>query len=315
MTMEPKHGAGRMFLAPGAAVGASSFSFPSADRKPTGNPSGVAFPPVDEHLVKPEVSREEIIRGRKIITMGANPPHAEAHSRLDMLILPHVREGYVTASDLLTRVAHGSNFATDVSVRKSGIDPSTGSRYLEELSFEIVNEQTMQNVTEKAEDLVLRGVRRVFAIFVKTCDICEWSRTKNEFVLMNADGMFEDSLFVRPIAVRALVDAALAEAEVVRALEKKGNPEISRIRREAEDEGHKRGLDEGHKKGLDEGHKKGLDEGERRLLLGLVRKRFGRVPTMVETRVNAADAAQINAWAEKLLSASSLDEVFSNEAD
>jgi hypothetical protein len=289
--MDPKQGSGYV-LAPGAAS-ASTYAFPSRDHVPT-----PAFPPVDQHLVKPEVSREEIIRGRKITTMGANPEHAEANSRLDFVVVPHVRNGYVVATDLLTRVTRGSNFATDVCIRKDGIDPTTGVRYLEELSFEIVNEQSMRDVMEKAEDLIGRGVRRVFAIFVKTGEICEWSRTKNEFVPMHKGAMFEDPVFVRPIAVGALVDATLGEVEVVRALDKKGNEEIQRIRRDADDEGQKKG------------HKAGLDEGQRKMLVRWLGSRFGELPAAIESRILAADTSMLNAWADKIDSAASLDDVF-----
>ena len=325
--MDPKHGEGRMFLAPGAAASASNYSFPSVDRRPT----QPAFPRVDDHLVQPEVSREEIIRGRKIITMGANPEHADAHSQLDFLIAPHVCEGCATGSDLLTRVNQGSNFATDVSVRKKGIDPQTGARYLEELSFEVVNEQAKSTAIEKAEDLIRRGVRRVFAIFVKAGYVGEWSPAKHEFIRLRAQDMIDDRLLIRPIAVRALLDAGIAECEVARALLQKGNPEIKRIIDESEKKAHKKGLDEGHKKGLDEGHKKGLDEGEkeghkkgldegekkgrRSFLLALVRKRFGDVPRTIEKRVREANADQMDAWAERLFVAASLDDVFPNEVD
>jgi hypothetical protein len=300
--MDPKHGSDHMVLAPGAA-GSPSYAFPNRDHRPT-------FPPVDQHLVKPEVSREEIIRGRKISTMGANPEHAEANSRLDFVVVPHVRKGYVVATDLLTRVTRGSNFATDVCIRKEGIDPTTGVRYLEELSFEIVNEQSMRDAMEKAEDLIGRGVRRVIAIVVKTGEICEWFGSKREFVPMDKGAVFEDHVFVRPIAVGALVDATLGEVEVVRALDKKGNEEIQRIRREAEGEGqkegHKTGLDEGQKKG----HKTGLDEGQRKMLVRWLCSRFGELPAAIESRILAADASMLNAWADKIDSATSLDDVF-----
>ena len=55
----------------------------------------------------------------------------------------------------------------DTSVRRAGIDPSTDARYLEELAFEVVSEQSRRDITERAEDLARRGVRRLIAIFVK----------------------------------------------------------------------------------------------------------------------------------------------------
>lgn len=295
--MDPKRTDGGMFLASGAAGSAASYLFPSGEQRATPAP----FPRVDDHLVQPEVSREEIIRGRKIVTMGANPEHAEAHSRADFLILAHVRDAAAVGTDLLTRVNQGSNFATDVSVRKRGIDPQTGARYLEELSFEVVNEQTMRDVTEKAEDLARRGVRRVFAIFVKKGYVGEWSQAQREFVPLAGDGVIEDPMLIRPIAAQALLDIAIAECEVVRALWQKGNPEIKRI--------HQEGLDEGRQKGLDEGHKKGLD-GQRKMFSRLLGIRFGSVSVAYESRIHSATATEIETWMANELTASTIDDVF-----
>ena len=51
-------------------------------------------------------------------------------------------EGYVASTELLTRTEKGFDFATDVCVRQEAIDPETGGRYLEEISFEVANTQT-----------------------------------------------------------------------------------------------------------------------------------------------------------------------------
>lgn len=296
--MDPKYDRGPMLLAPGASSSASSASFPARERNSSSSypPSG-AFPPVDEHLVQPEISNYEIIRGRKVMTMGANPPHAEAHTRADFLIMPHVREGYVASSDLLTRVNEGSNFATDVSIRREGLDPRTGARYLEEISFEIVNEQTMRDVTDKAEDLIRRGVRRVFAIFVKESRVSEWSAAKHKFVSLDIDGMLEDRLFIRPMAVRGLVNAALAENEVALALWKKGNPALKRIQ------------EDGHKEGHEEGHK----EGQREMLVRLLERRFGPLSESMLSRIQSADTNALRAWADGIFDATSVDDVFGVE--
>ncbi len=218
------------------------------------------------------------------------------------------------ATELLTHVLEGSDFAMDVCVRKDGIDPETGSRYLEELGFEVINEQRMRDITEKAEDLTKRGVRRVIGIFLKKGQVCEWSKAEGKFVAMNQDAMFEDPMLVRPIAVRALIDKAFGEDEVARALITKGTASIVSLRQDAEQKGLEKGLDEGHKKGLDEGHKKGLDEGqanERRVvLLELLGERFGNLPAAVEERIGAANIAQLRLWSKKVLAVGSLDEVF-----
>ncbi len=304
--MDPKHDSGRMALAPGAATNAPNYAFPTQSTS-EGQPS--PFPRVDDHIVQPEVSRDQVICGRKVVAMPANPPHADTQVQVDFVIMPHVREGYVASADLLTRVSDKSNFATDVGIRKEGIDPKTDARYLEELSFEIVNEQSLSDVTDKARELMKRGVRRVFAIFVKTGEISEWSKTKNEFVALPKDSVVEDPLFIRPLAAQALIDRALASAEVVRALDQQGNPEIAKI----EQRGHEEGVKEGHKKGLDEGHKKGLDEAlgmSRNMLVRWARMRFGELPASILNRIHSADAQALTAWADKIEQAPSLNDVF-----
>lgn len=64
------------------------------------------------------------------------------------------------STELLTRVGPKSDFATDLCIRREGIDADTGRRYLEELAFEVVSEQPLRDITDKTEDLLARGVRR-----------------------------------------------------------------------------------------------------------------------------------------------------------
>ncbi|MRG97235.1 hypothetical protein [Polyangium spumosum] len=245
---------------------------------------------MDEHIVVPETTRDEMIRGRKVVAQPALEPHADLQTSLDFLILPHVRPGYRPSTELLTRVSEGSNFATDLSIRREGQDPATGRRWLEEISFEIVNEQSVRDVREKAEDLVERGVRRVFAIFVKRREVCEWSAQKRAFVPLPLDGMLEDPCFVRPIAVRALLDVQNAEREVVRALERKGNEELEQLKESAA--------------------QKGREEGRREVLRSLLRARFGEVSAAVEARIAGATCATLDTWTLRLLSATTLDDIF-----
>ena len=330
--MEPKSRSEGMFFAPGAASSGPSYVFPGADKRvpPSVPPTVIppSFPRLDDRLVPNEDSPYEMIRGEKVQALPANVEHADAQLRAAVGVDLFLRDEYVAAVEMLTRVNGGSDFATDVSVRKRGVDPATGERYLEELSFEIVNEQTLKSIESKAQDLVRRGVRRVFAVFVKKGQISEWSRTQQCFVPMDKDATFDDPVLVRPMVVRALVDRALALVELVRTLELQKHPEIQRIRKKGLDEGHKKGLDEGHKtghkkgldegqkKGLDEGHKKGLDEGTtkvRSMFVRLLQVRFGEIPSAALARIARADADTLDAWADKVASASGIDDVLGPE--
>ncbi|HEY0989467.1 MAG TPA: DUF4351 domain-containing protein [Kofleriaceae bacterium] len=64
---------------------------------------------------------------------------------------------------------------------------------------------------------------------------------------------------------------------------------------------------------IQEGVQQGLEQGERKLLLRLLRRRFGvEVDGEIERRVAAAPAQQIDVWAERVLSAATLAELLAD---
>ena len=191
-------------------------------------PDPSAFPRLDDHLVRPE-TREEMVDGRLVLALPALEPHAEQHYQLDYVTRGVLAPGYVGATDLLTRASKSSQFATDTCIRREGIDPDTGTRFLEELAFEVVNEQSLSDVTGRAQKLTARGVRRVIAIFVKLGEVREWSRDLGDWVTLDPSSPFEDRTLVQPIPVRALLDRAAADRAVVRALYAKQEPTILEI--------------------------------------------------------------------------------------
>lgn len=197
------------------------------DPKPH-RPSPSPFPRLDDRLVRPE-TREERVRGRAVVAMPASPPHAERHYELDFVTRGALARGYVGASDLLTRSGPGSDFATDTCIRREGIDPETGERYLEELAFEVVGEQSLRDITERAADLTARGVRRVIAIFAKSGEVREWSRELDDWRVLDPDDVLEDRTLAQPIPIRALLDRAEANRTVVLALYAQQEPEIMAI--------------------------------------------------------------------------------------
>lgn len=67
----------------------------------------------------------------------------------------------------------------------------------------------------------------------------------------------------------------------------------------------RRGREEGHR----EGHREGRQEGQCDLLIKLMRFRFGTLPERVMARLRAADQAQLERWAERVLTAPTLDAV------
>jgi hypothetical protein len=62
----------------------------------------------------------------------------------------------------------------------------------------------------------------------------------------------------------------------------------------------------------EEGRNEGLQKGQRRMLLKQLGIRFGELPEAAVARVNGADVAQLELWAERVLRASSLADVLAD---
>lgn len=185
------------------------------------------FTDVDDPLVEPEVTRDEIINGRRVVAFPAEAPHGDKQVDLDTLLRIHVASGYVASADLISRFAEKSDFASDTCVRREGIDPATGRRYLEEIAFEVVSTQSDRDVTEKAEEMSRRGVRRIFGIWVKDRrKVCEWSAESRSWRPLDVESHIADRCLATPLKVTALLDAAEADNAVAEGLIAKGNPTI-----------------------------------------------------------------------------------------
>lgn len=240
--MDPKPSPADFRLAPAAAGSSAAMQLPAehATRAPSY---------IDEHLVEPE-TRQEIVRGHRIHAAPALAEHGDEHTEVTTVVRLHAAPGYTVSTDLLTRAGPRSDFATDTCVRRSGINPQTGSRYLEELAFEVVNEQSMRYMVERAQDLTACGVRRLLAIFVKKGEICEWSAKDDRWVSLDLDSSLADPTLVRPFPLRALLNAAAADDAVVDALVAKNNPRLAQREREREERGLEQGFEQGRKQEL-----------------------------------------------------------------
>lgn len=218
---------------------------PGTSGSPRHLPGRAPFPRVDDHLVVPELTRDEIIGGQRMVASPANPPHATQQTDLDFVLRAHVAPGYHAATDLLTRHDVESDFATDTCIFKDGVDPETGARYLEEIAFEVVSEQNERLVMEKALRMHRRGVRRIFAIWVKgRRKVCEWSPESRIWRPLDAGSRIEDPCLVMPVDVAALLDAVAADNAVVEALSVKGNPALREREAAAEAKGRAMALAE-----------------------------------------------------------------------
>ena len=275
------------YLAPGAGS-VSKMELPAAKR----------FPPPDEHIVEPETD-QEMIDGRIMRVSPAAPPHADRQVAIGYVLNATVATDYVASSELLTRVAEDSDFATDVCIRKAGKDAG-GHRHLEELSFEIKHTQSESDIKKRARYLTRRGVRRVFAVYVQVKDqggeeqviagpIKEWSVEKDDWNELAEDALIEDRCLRRPVTVRALLDAFEADNAVARALIDKKNPVLA---------------------GLFEQERW---QGRREALLELLTERFGEVPQPVRKRIEQAELDDLKLWTKRIIPAATLADVFESE--
>lgn len=76
-------------------------------------------------------------------------------------------------------------------------------------------------------------------------------------------------------------------------------------------EGTLKGKAEGIQEGMEKGIEKGLEQGQRLVLQRLLSRKFAPLPTWAIDRLNAATAAQLELWSERILTTASLEETLS----
>ncbi len=303
--MSERHSNEPMMLAPGASRNSGSMRLPGAEDKPS----------IEDHLVQPETSRNEMVRGKLLEALPARTPHGDMHVRLIHVVEALVAPGYVASADLLTRFGPQSDFATDVCVRRDGIDPATDSRFLEEVCFEIVYTQRMSDMTRRAQDVIQCGVRRMFAICVKgigtgeatlldaaATRVLEWSQARDGWIALGRHDVIEDACFVRPLAVHALLDAAAVADEVVRALHAKGNRAIQDIHEQSFRDGRNEGLRDGRNEGLRDGRAEGAQLQLQRLIAQRIERLGLALSDAQRARLAACtDLATLESWLDRVL--------------
>jgi hypothetical protein len=209
--------------APGAA------GYPGGMRAPEHGPS--SWPRVSDYTVEPESGRE-MLDGEVREALPAGPTHSRHHNQVDFVLRAYTAPEYGADTDLLTRLAIPHNFASDASIRRNGVDPETGDRYLEELAFEILSTQSAEELEKRARIMVARGVRRIFAIPVRGDEagseiiagpVMEWMAAEERWRTYRDDEVIADPCLFAPVPVRALLDAVEADDAVAQALLDKGN--------------------------------------------------------------------------------------------
>ena len=70
------------------------------------------------------------------------------------------------------------------------------------------------------------------------------------------------------------------------------------------------GMQQGMQRGMQRGMERGRVEGERAVLGRLLQRRFGRLPAATVRRLDGASQSDLESWADNVLDAGTLEEVF-----
>jgi Uma2 family endonuclease len=253
------------------------------------------LPDVDERLVMPE-TRYEAIDGKISYVCPSDEPHGTYHSMIAALLEAHVVASHRVAVDMLTRTSEKNDLAPDASVFPRERDPRTGGRQIEELAFEVVSTETLAHAGRKAQKLLGRGVRRVFAVDVERRRALEWSRSTDAWEILAPDGEIVDPTLVIPLPLLPLAEAMRADDAVAHALLAKKNPVLEEA------------LAEAARKGEREGELKGKRDAVLRLLgrAGLALDDGDRARILA-----CSDGALLDAWLDRIVGARTAAEVLS----
>lgn len=297
-------------MMPGASAG-TRMEAPGASRydcrMPPAEPAPKVWPNPSDYAVEPE-SGLEMLDGEVREALPAGPKHARQHAQVDFVLRAYAAPGYGADSDLLTRQAVEHNFASDTCIRKNGVDPDTGDRYLEELAFEIKSTQSGGNFEKRARIMATRGVRRVFAIPVRgdpagsdfvAGPVAEWIAAEERWKIYHEDDLIVDPCLCEPLPVRALLDAASADEAVACVLLHKRNRVLTRYG------------DMNYRAGADEGQRRGEERAAREHIAMILEARGMPVDAATRARIDACgDPALLKRWVVRAATVTSPSELF-----
>ncbi len=84
---------------------------------------------------------------------------------------------------------------------------------------------------------------------------------------------------------------------------------MSRFAERFREEGMQQGIQQGMQRGMQQGMQEGMQQGEARILARLLHLKFGELPEAAQTQIAQADESTLLEWSERVLTATSLEEV------
>ena len=186
----------------------------------------------------------EIIDGRLVVVPPSGEPHGNRQIAVGALITAHLASGWRAATEMLTRVAHDSDFAAGVAIYREG-KTADGARHMEEIAIEIKSSQSWSDLRRRAELLTRAGVRILLVVDVVKQRAHRWNTATERFDDLDPDTLIDDEAFVTPVPVRAMLDEARVDAANLDAMRAKGLPELAQSIDAARGEGEAQGLARG----------------------------------------------------------------------
>jgi hypothetical protein len=128
--------------------------------------AGITLLPRDDDRDKTEARSEA---RRKPASPSAAPEsalHGQPHGHVYFVLHTYVATGYELDVAALTREPAGRALGSDIRVRRNGIDPRTGDRFVEEMAFAVESQRPDASavIAAHVEALLARGVRRIFTL-------------------------------------------------------------------------------------------------------------------------------------------------------
>jgi len=266
------------------------------------SPADGDLPDIEDRLVASE-TRYEMVDGELVYVSPADPPHGTRHQQISELVGAHVHPAFDVAIDMLTRTSRVDDIAPDVSVFPDGPDPVTERRQLEQLAFEIVSTQSLKNAGIKADKLVTRGVRRVFAIDVERSRAFEWSRALGGWSILDSADRIVDPALEVALPIESLIHAARTDDAIARALIAKDNPVFAAARAHE----HEAGKAEGHAAGYTEG----VRQATARAVLRMLAARGVAIDDAMRARILGEQTiARLERWIERSATCATIGELF-----
>jgi Uma2 family endonuclease len=298
------------------------------DMPSTPSPAEPDLPGIDDRLVEPG-TRFEMLDGELVYVPPADGPHARRHAQVCVLLEARLKPGYEVMLDLLTRTSKVDDIAPDISVRITGVDPSTGQSQLPEIAFEIVSTQSLEHAGRKANKLLGRGTRRVFAVDVEQSRALEWTAAGSEWALLAPSGCIEDPVLAVSLPIGGLIHAIKTDDDMVSTALAKRHPMLeekaARDRAEGEvkgraegevkgrAEGEAKGRAEGRAEGLAEGKAKGRAEARAEAVIAVLTAHGVSLDLASRERILAeSNQARLDRWIVRAASCATVDELFAD---